>query len=55
MPNYNKMFKLSVKAINLIEFSSHSQIRQLTHQDTSNTAIDNHKKIAALIQVGCKS
>jgi hypothetical protein len=55
MPTYNEIFKLSAKAINLIEFPFHSQFRQFTLPDTSSSATDNHNKIVELIQVRCES
>ena len=54
MSSYNKMFKLSVKEVDLIECSIRSQISQLSRLavfDTHSEALDNHKKIIELMHV----
>ncbi|WP_411728368.1 hypothetical protein [Methyloglobulus sp.] len=54
MSNYNKMFKLSVKEVDLIECSIRSQISQLSRIgaiDTHSEALDNHNRIIELMHV----
>jgi hypothetical protein len=54
MSNYNRMFELSIKEVDLIESSIRSQISQFSRLDISDNhsvTVDNHKRIIELMHV----
>lgn len=54
MSNYNKIFELSIKGVDLIECSIRTQLSQFSRLGTTDThseATDNHKRIIELMHV----